>query len=209
MDFSGEPRAVDTGEDHELEGQARLQQRHDVEQQVDALQRPEIRQMQQHRFVGRESEFTTDLIAAMGRRVRLEEIVHDFDRTLHAEQADGFRAHEFRDRRDRVGMFQGVADRRTVAGIAAEQRGVGAVERGDDAQPVFLVQHRAGEHCGGGVRHGVVNVQQVERVLFRHLGHLHRERQRVVGVFEEVVAVDRDRVEDTAAPTACGTVARN
>jgi len=93
-----------------------------------------------------------------------------------------------------------VGDGGAVAGVAPEERGVGAVERGDDLELVLAVKHFAGEHGGGGVRHGVVDVQDIERVRAADLGHLHRKRQRVVGIFEEVVAVDDDGMEEHARP---------
>jgi hypothetical protein len=37
-------------------------------------------------------------------------------------------------------------------------------------------------------------IAAVERVVAAHLGHLDRERQRVVGILEEPVVVDHDRV---------------
>ena len=44
------------------------------------------------------------------------------------------------------------------------------------------------------MRHGVVDVQHVEPMLAAHLGHLHREGQRVVGVLEKAVGIDAHRV---------------
>ena len=91
-----------------------------------------------------------------------------------------------------------MADGRAVAGVAGEEGGVGAVEGGDDLGPLAGGQHGAGEKRGGGMRHGVVDMKHVERVVAADLGHLDRERERVVGIFEEVVAVDDDGMEEHA-----------
>ena len=135
------------------------------------------------------------LVARPARRARLEEVVDHLDRPVEAEQAPGLVAEVLRHDRDGVGARQGVADGRAVAGVAAEQGGVGAVQRGDDPRPQLRRQHRPREDGGRGVRHGVVDVQHVEPVLAAHLGHLHRERQGVVGVLEQAVGVDAHRVE--------------
>ena len=57
-------------------------------------------------------------------------------------------------------------------------------------------EHRLREDRGRRVRHRVVDVEDVEAVVAAHLGHLDREGQRVVGVLEEAVVVDHDRVEE-------------
>ena len=47
-------------------------------------------------------------------------------------------------------------------------------------------------------------------MIAAHLGHFHGERQRVIGVFEQTVIVDDDRMEMIRArPPAYGTAARS
>ena len=82
-----------------------------------------------------------------------------------------------------------------VAGVVAEQRRVRAVQCRDDAGLLAGREHRAREDRGGGVRHGVVDVEHVEAVVAAHLGHAHGERQGVVGEPEQLVLVDRDGME--------------
>ena len=127
-------------------------------------------------------------------RARLEVVVHHVDRPVEAEQATGLVAEVLRHDRDGVGTLQGMADRRPVARVAAEQGGVGPVQRGDDLRPQLGRQHRSREDGGRRVRHGVVDVQHVEPMLAAHLGHLHGEGQGVVGVLEQAVGVDAHRV---------------
>ena len=78
----------------------------------------------------------------------------------------------------------------TVAGIAAQQHHIGAMERDHDPRALAGRQHGHCEHGRGGVGHGVVHVQNVEALRRGDLGHLHRQRQRVVRVFEQIIVVD-------------------
>jgi len=88
-----------------------------------------------------------------------------------------------------------VLDGGRVAGVVAEQCRVRAVQCRDDAGLLAGREHRAREDRGGGVRHGVVDVEHVEAMVAAHLGHAHRERQGVVGEPEQLVLVDRDGME--------------
>jgi len=75
---------------------------------------------------------------------------------------------------DRVRRDQRVLDGGRVAGVAAEQRRVRAVQGRDDAGLLAGREHRARRIAAGGVRHSVVDVQNVEAMLAAHLGHSHR-----------------------------------
>lgn len=86
----------------------------------------------------------------------------------------------------------------TVAGIAAEERGVGAMQSRDYAGLEMGRQHAAREDGGGGVGDCVVDVQYVEGVFAADFGHFDREGQGVVGVFKEAVVVDLDLVKERA-----------
>ena len=82
-----------------------------------------------------------------------------------------------------------------IAGVAAQQRRVGAVQRGDNSRPQFRRQHFAGQNCRRGVRHRVVNVQHIEPVVTAHLLHFHRQRQRIVWILEKAIVVHLDAVK--------------
>ena len=58
-----------------------------------------------------------------------------------------------------------------------------------------LAEHLLGEEAGDRVRDRVVDVEELEAVLARHLGHLHREREVVRRVLEQRVARDVHLVE--------------
>ena len=121
-----------------------------------------------------------------------EEIMDDLDRTFDADETLRFRAQKCRDSRHAIGGFEGMADGRAVTGVAAEQGGVGAVECGDDFGAPMLGEHIAREERGGRVRHGVVRVDEIETVVTGNFGEFHGQRQCVIGIFEETVAVDLD-----------------
>ena len=187
-------REISAREDHQLEGLGRTHPRDCFQQQIDAFGCTQIGGVQDHRLFA-EPKFAPHDGARTRGFLRVEEIMDDVDWTLHPQQSLGFAAQKFRNRRHRVGLRERMADRRTVTGVAAEQRGVGAVEGRDHPRFLPRRQHRAREDRRRGVRHRVMDVQYVEPVVAADLGHLHGERQRVVGVFEEAVVVDHDRME--------------
>ena len=45
------------------------------------------------------------------------------------------------------------------------------------------------------MRHGVVDVQDIQSVVAAHLGHSDRERQRVIRILEQLIFVDDHRME--------------
>ncbi len=96
---------------------------------------------------------------------------------------------------DRVRRGQRVLDGGRVAGVAAEQRRVRAVQGRDNAGLQVGREHGAREDRGGGVRDGVVDMEHVEAMVAAHLGHAHGERQGVVREPEQLVFVDGDRME--------------
>ena len=86
--------------------------------------------------------------------------------------------------------------------VQAHQRNVGPVQRGDDGQIaaarglLLRLRHLARQQRGDGVRNGVVDVQQIERVELRDLGHARGQRQVVGRMLEERVVVDIHLVEE-------------
>ena len=103
-----------------------------------------------------------------------------------------------RHRRHGVRALEGVAYGRAVADVAAEERRVRPVQRRDDPRAVRRRQHRLGEDRRRGVRHGVMDVEDVQAVVAADLGHLHRERQGVVRVLEQPVVVDHHGMVEEA-----------
>ncbi len=91
-----------------------------------------------------------------------------------------------------------MADGRSVAFVPAQQCCIGAVKGGDDARLLFDGEHGAGEDGGGGVWDGVVDVQNIQAKVAGDLGHFDRERKGVVGVFEEAIVVDFNRMKKKA-----------
>ena len=87
---------------------------------------------------------------------------------------------------------------RQEAVVGADQRDVGAVQRGDDlggASRRVGGQHLAGQVGAGGVRDGVVGVDQIELLAAGDLDQLRRQRQRVGRVLELRVGAHLDGVE--------------
>ena len=60
---------------------------------------------------------------------------------------------------------------RKVGGVDADQRDVGAVQRGDEGQAARGRQHLLRQHGGDGVRNGVVDVQHIQVVALGHFRH--------------------------------------
>ena len=112
-------------------------------------------------------ELAADGLGRAAGRARSEEVMDDLDRAVEVEHALGFVLERFGDGGDRVRRGQGVLDGGRVAGVVAEQRRVRAVQRRDEAGPLAGREHRAREDRGGGVGHGVVDVEHVETVVDR------------------------------------------
>ncbi len=82
-----------------------------------------------------------------------------------------------------------------IGAVEADERDVGAVERGDEGQVDALGgEHLAREQRGDGVRDRVVDVQEIEGVDLGDLGHAGGEREVVGRVLEERVVGDGDLV---------------
>ena len=69
------------------------------------------------------------------------------------------------------------------------------MERGDDPQVTLIREHLPGQVGAGGMRHGIVDVQQIELALARDLRHPDSQSQGVGGILEKGIAHDRHFVE--------------
>ena len=128
--------------------------------------------MEQQSFAIGKAEFPTHRLTGTGWWARREEVVDHIERAADRQQAAGLAFQETGNRRNGVGLLQRMTDGGAVAGIAAEQGSVRAVESGDHTRRERRREHRAGEDGRRGVWHGVVNVQNVQVVFptnFRHL----------------------------------------
>ena len=129
--------------------------------------------------------------------IAIDEIGNDLDGPLDVEFFDGFLLEIVRDAGHAVGLFDGKARDGKKAAIVADQRDVGAVQRGDKRQAARR-GHGARQHGADRMRNGVVHVQQVEPRGFGHFQHFHGERKRVGRVIEERIIGDFHFVEGDA-----------
>ena len=88
-----------------------------------------------------------------------------------------------------------MADGRPISGIPTKQRGIGSVQRSHNRRSQIPRQHRAGQKGGCGVRHGIVDMQDIQMILGADFRHFYRERERVIRVTEESVIIDLHRME--------------
>ena len=126
------------------------------------------------------------------------------------ERLVGRAPERLRHRGHRVALHDAEARGLEVAGVVADQRDVGAVERGDHLERLRR-QDLARQDRGDRVGHRVVDVQEVEAVLARHLDHLGGERQLVGRVLEQRVLRHHHLVEEEARarPGPAATAARS
>ena len=97
---------------------------------------------------------------------------------------------------DAVGLLDAELGDGQVRAVEADERDVGAVERGDEGKmEAARGEHLAGEQRADGVRDGVVNVEEIERVELGDLGHAGGEGEVVGRMLEEGIVRDGDFVE--------------
>ena len=99
-----------------------------------------------------------------------------------------------RNRRDRIGVNERVFNRRAIIAVRTEQSRVGSMQRRDNFRRA-VADHLPGEKGGGGVRHSVVHMKNIERFCSADLRHFYREGQRVIGTRKQFVFTDRDLVK--------------
>ena len=81
-----------------------------------------------------------------------------------------------------------------IRGIRADQRNIGAVQRGDEREPAFRREHLLREQRGDGVRNRVVDVQQIEVVGFGHVHHARGQRQAIGRILKQRIVGNLDLV---------------
>ena len=89
--------------------------------------------------------------------------MNDFYGPVKSEHPPGFLLEKLGDRRDRIRTGQSMMDRRAVTRVAAQQRGVRAVQGGDDPRLLAGGSIGAREHGGGGMGHGVMDMETSSR----------------------------------------------
>jgi len=170
----------------------------DFDHVENALHRAEVREVYQKPLV------VGDVFAALFHPFRLalivvavHEVGNDFDVVLDVEDFQRAGAQVLRDGGDAVALLDGKTGDRKIGAVQSDQRDVGAVQRGDKRQIAARRsgrQHLLGEHRAHRMRDGVMDVQQIEFVELRNLGHARGQRQIVRRIFEQRVPRDLDLV---------------
>ena len=91
----------------------------------------------------------------------------------------------FADGGDAVRFLDGEFRDRKVGAVRADQRDIGAVQRGDERQAPLSGHHLLRQQRGDRMRNRVVDVQQIEIVAGRDLGHARRQRQAVRRILKQ------------------------
>jgi hypothetical protein len=173
----------------------------------DALDWPEIGEMNQQRFAGaREAlagfgadRFVTDGLVD----VAVDEVGDDGDGARDIEIGEGFVAQVIGDAGDAVAFLDGVARDGQIAAVEPDERDVGSVQRGDERETAAAGgEHLAGEQGTDGVRDCVVDVEEIEIIELGDFRHSRGEGEIVGGEFEERVIGDGNLVIEDAVVAA-------
>jgi len=133
--------------------------------------------------------------------VAVDEVADDFDLGGDAEGFAGAVAEIAGDAGDAVGLGDAELRDGEVGAVEADEGDVGSVEGGDDGKVAaaggerLALDHLASEDGADGVRDGVVNVEEIERVELGDLGHAGGESEIVGRVLEKGIVRDGDFVE--------------
>ena len=106
--------------------------------------------------------------------VAVHKVRDHFDVFLDVKNADGASPQILGDRGDSVALLDGKTRDRQVGAVEADQSDIRAVKCGDEGKMTARRsgrQHLPSKHCADRMRNRIVNVQQVEFVELRHLGH--------------------------------------
>ena len=178
-------------DDRQPRGDAFADAREDLDHGVDLLDRPQVRDVH-HQLLARRAQ------ARAQRRIRraameaaIQEIRDHFDRALDRHLALGVVAQARGNRRHRIGLIDAKRHRFAIRGIGAENRDVGAVQRRDGARHVRAGRRGEdlpGQVRRGGMRDGVMRVDDVELMRARHLHQPVGEREQVLRFAEQRIA---------------------
>lgn len=186
---------------HQAAGTVTVDLGEDGDHVGDALHRPEVGDVDEHRLVvtqGGEERAQAGAVSHRGIAGGVHEVGDDVDGdALGNVEAPPRRAAQVgRRHRHRVASRDGEARNRQVAGVDSHQRGVRPVQRGDDSRRL-VAQHLARHPRGGGVGHRVVDVQDVQALVAGDLDHLGGQRDGIgAGLLERRVVALRHLVED-------------
>src|SRR5437763_55008 len=165
-----------------------------AQQQIDAFRRPEVRHVDDEKLTIGDSKIAPGVLPAAAWRICREEVRDDLDLVAKLEKLGGLLAQTFRYGRHRIGVDEGVFDGGAILRIRTQQSGICPMQGGDYFRRAFA-DHLGREKCGGRMRHGVVNVKNVERFGFADLSHFYGERQSVIGAGENGRVTNIDFVE--------------
>jgi len=96
--------------------------------------------MHQQHFI-LQTQFLAHFCAGTPWEARLKKIVDDINRAVKIEDPLRFPLQKFRHGRHCIRMGQRVMDGRTITRIGTQQRGIRAMQRGDDPWLLFRRQH--------------------------------------------------------------------
>ncbi len=124
--------------------------------------------------------------------VAVDEVADDFDLARDAEVFARSLTKVRGDGGDAVGLVDAELGDGEIRAVEADERDVGAVQRGDEGQVAAAGgEHLAGEQGAHGVGDRVMDVEQVKVVELGDLGHAGGEREVVGRVLEEWIVGDR------------------
>ena len=168
----------------------------DLDHIEDALDRPEVRKVEQDLFlrIGVTRPGVGAPLAQGFVFVAVDEVGNDFDGPQNAEVVHRFLPQVIGYRGDTIALFDGEAGNGQIRPVEPHQGDIGTVQGGDKGQIPAFGQHLAGQQCAHRVGNGVVDVKQVELVIFGHFRHACGQGQIVGRVFEEGVIGDRHLV---------------
>src|SRR4029077_11629800 len=104
------------------------------------------------------------------------EIRYDLDRPLNIEFLERLIQQVFRNCRNSVALFDGKLGDGQIRTVAADERDIRSVQRGDKRQAARR-GHRTRKQRTDRMRNSVMDVKQVQRLRFKNFKHLGGERQ--------------------------------
>ena len=161
----------------------------DLDDRIHPFDRAEVRHVDDQVFRALEQLFTEVARRAPCVPCTIEEVGNDLDVSRHSECPVCIGLQAFRDRRDRIRLFDAVRDGFRIRRVAADDRDVSAVKRRDDggSRASTVRDDLACKVRGGRVRNRVVRVDDIERLRARNLHDLVRQREQVLRFPEERV----------------------